>query len=127
AGKSYRDVLQALDLLGLDSADAERLGIGVYKIGCIWPLEPTGLAEFARRAHTLLVVEEKRAFIELQARDAFYNAAQRPVIVGKTDAHGGFLLPSDVQLQPRDIARAIVAQLPEGEARSLLATRLDAL
>ena len=48
AGKSYADVLQALSLLGLDSDSSRALGLSVYKVGCIWPLEPLGLKEFAQ-------------------------------------------------------------------------------
>lgn len=37
AGKSYGDVRQALDLLGLDEPGAAKAGISLYKVGCIWP------------------------------------------------------------------------------------------
>lgn len=56
AGKSYADTRQALDLLGLDEQSAERLGISLYKVGCIWPLEPEGLSEFADGHQTLFVI-----------------------------------------------------------------------
>ena len=53
-----------------------------------WPLETSGLREFARGKRALLVVEEKRSFVESQIRDALYNlpADDRPEISGKTDA-----------------------------------------
>ena len=41
-GKSYLDVRQALDELGIDDAEAERLGLAVYKVGMVWPLETAG-------------------------------------------------------------------------------------
>ena len=45
-----------------------------------WPLETEGLRAFARGKRALLVVEEKRSFVEAQIRDALYNlpADQRP-------------------------------------------------
>ena len=39
AGKSYADVRQALDMLGLDEARASALGLKLLKIGLVWPLE----------------------------------------------------------------------------------------
>ena len=41
-GKSYLDVRQALDELGIDDAEAERLGLAIYKVGMVWPLETEG-------------------------------------------------------------------------------------
>ena len=45
-----------------------------------WPLETEGLREFARGKRALLVVEEKRSFVEAQIRDALYHlpADERP-------------------------------------------------
>ncbi|HEX7882040.1 MAG TPA: indolepyruvate ferredoxin oxidoreductase family protein, partial [Afipia sp.] len=53
AGKSYGDVRAALALLGLDEGAAAALGLSLYKVGCIWPLEPVGLIDFARAQETL--------------------------------------------------------------------------
>ena len=47
-GKSYLDVRQALDDLGIDEVKANDLGLRLYKIAAPWPLEPQGLQEFAR-------------------------------------------------------------------------------
>jgi len=42
AGKSYLDVRQALDDLGIDERLAAEIGIRVYKVGMSWPLESEG-------------------------------------------------------------------------------------
>jgi len=86
-GKSYLDVLQALDYLGIDRRMAEDIGIRVYKVGMTWPLEPIGIRNFARGLEDILIVEEKRSFIESQMKEAMYNwdHATRPSIVGKHD------------------------------------------
>ena len=47
-GKSYLDVLQALEYLDLDARACADLGIRVYKVAMTWPLEPVGLRNFAR-------------------------------------------------------------------------------
>ncbi|RZV42694.1 MAG: indolepyruvate ferredoxin oxidoreductase family protein, partial [Acidimicrobiales bacterium] len=38
-GKAYRDVMQALQNLGIDKEKANKLGIRLYKPGLVWPLE----------------------------------------------------------------------------------------
>ncbi len=111
-GKSYLDVRQALDELGLDDAEAERLGLAIYKVGMVWPLETDGATAFAAGKREILVVEEKRALIEQQLKDALFNAPadRRPVVVGKTDERGQKLFKSDGELTPLEIASAIVAR-----------------
>src|SRR5438132_7200962 len=63
AGKSYLDVRQAMDDLGIDEIAANRLGLRLMKLACTWPIEPLGLREFARRLELIIVVEEKRSLI----------------------------------------------------------------
>jgi hypothetical protein len=52
---------------------ARDIGIRVYKIGMTWPLEPVGIREFARGLEDIIVVEEKRSFIESQMKEYMYN------------------------------------------------------
>ena len=47
SGKSYLDVLQAFDDLGIDEKLASEIGIRLYKVGMPWPLEPVKTHEFA--------------------------------------------------------------------------------
>src|SRR3954468_6639697 len=47
-GKSYLDVRQALDELGLDQVKANDMGLRLYKVACPWPLSQRELVEFAR-------------------------------------------------------------------------------
>jgi indolepyruvate ferredoxin oxidoreductase len=128
AGKSYLDVLEALGLLGIDADRAVDLGVSVYKVGCIWPLEPEGLREFAVGTRELLFVEEKRAFMEPQAAAIFINEDDRPLIVGKLDEKGASLLPSEVLLEPLQIARLIADRLVSlGLADAALSARAGLL
>jgi len=112
-GKSYLDVRQAFDELGIDDAEAERLGIAIYKVGLVWPLETQGATAFAGTKREILVVEEKAAIIEQQLKDALFNAPAdlRPVVVGKKDEHGQTLFKADGELKPFEIASALVARL----------------
>lgn len=111
AGKSYGDVRRALSLLGLDAARAAAIGVSLYKVGCIWPLEPEGLADFAQGHDTLLVIEEKASFIEQQAAAALINSPRRVRLIGKSDETGAPLLSPTQPLQPIGIALAIAARL----------------
>ncbi|MGN6153093.1 MAG: indolepyruvate ferredoxin oxidoreductase family protein [Lysobacteraceae bacterium] len=112
-GKSYLDVLQALEYLGLDARACADLGIRVYKVGMTWPLEPMGIRAFARGLQDIVVVEEKLSFIESQMKEMFYNFEginldnSRPSIVGKFDESGAWILPSTGELTPATIAGVI--------------------
>ena len=111
AGKAFGDTMQALQYLGIDTVKAHALGIDVYKVGLVWPLEPDGLRDFAAACEELFFIEEKSAFLELQARAILYAQAQRPRIVGKHDEQGQDLLPSDLQLDPLELAILVAARM----------------
>jgi len=108
-GRSYLDVRQALEDLGIDEAAAEDLGVAVFKVTVSWPLEPIGIQEFCQSLDTVLVIEEKRPLIEHQVKEILYHlsADQRPEVLGKTDAKGKQLLPTAYELNPTQIASAI--------------------
>ncbi|MEL0081642.1 MAG: indolepyruvate ferredoxin oxidoreductase family protein, partial [Gammaproteobacteria bacterium] len=112
AGKSYTDVRQALDDLGISEEIAADIGLNLYKVGMPWPLETEGLEKFARGMEQLLVVEEGRPFLEPQVKDALYamSAADRPEIIGKRDSAGVELTPAFGELSAADIA-ALIAGL----------------
>src|SRR5688572_27287275 len=110
-GKSFLDVLQALEYLGIDHKAAEEIGIRVYKVGMTWPLEPNGIRQFANGLEDIVVVEEKRSFLESQIKEQMYNWPTRPSVVGKYDEAGEWILPSTNELTPARIARVIAKRL----------------
>jgi indolepyruvate ferredoxin oxidoreductase len=110
-GKSYLDVRQALDELGLDEVKCNEIGLRVFKIGCPWPIARQELAEFAAGLDLLVVVEEKRSLIEVQVREELYGTANQPVCVGKKDEQGNWLFPVKGALDSNDIAVAIGERL----------------
>ena len=128
AGKSYLDVRQALEHLGIDEQEAARIGIRVYKLGLTWPLEPQGLHAFALGLEEILVVEEKRSIIEDQIRTLLYHwpDAQRPRIVGKRDeesAPGEWLLAPNGELSAEQVALVIAARLKRFHAGARIEER----
>jgi len=113
AGKTSRDVEQSLRALGLDDVVLERAGIRVLRLGLLWPLEPTIVRTFADGLDEIIVVEEKRAFVETAVRDVLYDLHVRPRVVGKHDEHGLTLFPSDGELTPARIIPLLAGRLPE--------------
>jgi indolepyruvate ferredoxin oxidoreductase len=111
AGKSYLDVRQAMDDLGIDEIGANRLGLRLMKLACTWPIEPDGLREFARGLELIIVVEEKRSLIEVQLREELYGSPSQPICVGKKDEEGNWLFPVTGALDANDIAIAIGRRL----------------
>jgi len=110
-GKSYLDVRQALDELGIDEVKANELGIRLYKVGMVWPLEPRGVAAFAQGLETIMVVEEKRSLIETQVKEQLFDTPNRPRVIGKKDENEQWLFPAKGALEPTDIAVAIGERL----------------
>jgi indolepyruvate ferredoxin oxidoreductase len=112
-GKSYLDVRQALDDLGIDEQLAADIGLTVYKVAMSWPLERDGVRHFAEGLEEILVVEEKRALIENQLKEQLYNWREdvRPRVIGKFDEHYGIQLPAYDELTPARIARVIAARI----------------
>nr|MBL8409893.1 indolepyruvate ferredoxin oxidoreductase family protein [Dechloromonas sp.] len=118
AGKSYLDVRQALDELGIDDALAAEIGIRLYKVGMVWPLEPEGVRHFAEGLEEILVVEEKRQLLEYQLKEELYNWREdvRPRVIGKFDeigewSEGNWLLPATGELPVATIARVIAERI----------------
>jgi indolepyruvate ferredoxin oxidoreductase len=67
--------MQAFADLGLEGRHSPSMGISVYKVAMSWPLETDGARAFARGHEGMLVVEEKRANVETQLKDALYGQA----------------------------------------------------
>ncbi len=110
-GKAYLDVRAALDALGIDERRAVELGLAVYKVAMPWPLEPTGIVEFAEGCDEVLVIEEKRPIIEEQLSRLLVNLARRPVLLGKSDERGQRLVPNRGELEPQMIVKIIADRL----------------
>ncbi|MFC3123794.1 indolepyruvate ferredoxin oxidoreductase family protein [Pseudoroseomonas globiformis] len=119
-GKSYLDVRQALDALGIDAARAAEIGLRLFKVGMTWPLDPEGVRRFAEGLEEILVVEEKRQVIEYQLKEELYNWREdvRPRVTGKYDESGewdqlgrDWQLPAAGELTPAVIMRVLARRL----------------
>lgn len=126
-GKSCLDVLQALDDLNLSEQAAAVMGLRIYKVGMVWPLEPKGALRFAEGLNKILVVEEKRSLLEFQLKEQFYGRAVSPVIVGKLDEAGQTLFQSEMALDSNQIAIALGERLLELGSNASLRLRIEEL
>jgi indolepyruvate ferredoxin oxidoreductase len=121
AGKYYYDVMQALADLGIGPDDLAKHRVRVAKFGMTYPLERSFVNQLSCGVESVLVVEEKRSFLELQLREALYDSPARPAIVGKR------LFRADYELDPDQIARAIAERLPRAERISTRIALLDSV
>ena len=94
AGHTFLDVLAALRRVGIDEADLAASPVRLLRVGMPWPLEETVVREFADGLEEILVVEEKRSFLEAAIRDVLYGGPVQPAVTGKRDADGSELVPA---------------------------------
>ncbi|MDY0046358.1 MAG: indolepyruvate ferredoxin oxidoreductase family protein [Thauera propionica] len=111
AGKTYNDLNQAFLEMGLDDAALRRHGIRILKMGMLFPMEPTIVREFAQGLEEIFVIEEKRPFLEMFAKQVLYGMANAPRIVGKFDEEERELLPHYGEFESDTIVRALLKRL----------------
>ena len=133
SGKSYLDVLDAMEELGISEQVAAEIGIRLYKVAMPWPLEPDGVREFAQGLDEILVVEEKRQIVEYQLKEQLYNWRDdvRPRVIGKFDEkgewvapRGEWLLTSKADFSVAQIARVIAGRIARFHTSDLIKARL---
>ena len=124
SGKAWLDTQAALFSLGLDEATCQRIGLRLFKVGMVWPLEASGVMEFAEGLDEILVVEEKRQVIEYQIKEELFgwvgSGRKIPRVIGKFDTkdggewaipQGNWVLPAHYEFSPAQVARAIAQRL----------------
>ncbi|MCW8194763.1 indolepyruvate ferredoxin oxidoreductase family protein [Proteobacteria bacterium 005FR1] len=112
-GKGYLDTLEALERLGLDEETCRKIGIDIYKVGMVWPLERSGVLDFVHGKDEVLVIEEKRGIIESQIKE-YMSDVDHPgevVFTGKQDEKGDPLIPSVGELSPSLLAPFIAQRI----------------
>ena len=128
-GKAHLDLMEALRLLGIDRREAQRIGIDVYKVGMVWPLEHDGALEFVKNKREVLVIEEKRGIIESQFKEYFYDRPGRKPerMVGKFDENEQPLVPWVGELSPVEVAGIVARRLDKAFRGLNLTERADRL
>ena len=128
-GKAHLDLMEALRLLGIGRDEARRIGIDIYKVGMVWPLEHDGALEFVKNKREVLVIEEKRGIIESQFKEYFYDRPGRKPdrMVGKFDEKEQPLVPWVGELSPVEIAGIVARRLDKAFRGLNLTQRADKL
>jgi indolepyruvate ferredoxin oxidoreductase len=111
AGKTYNDLNQAFLEMGLDAEALRKYGIRILKMGMLFPMEPTIVREFAQGLEEIFVIEEKRPFLEMFAKQVLYGSANAPRIVGKFDEEEKELLPHYGEFESDIIVRALLSRM----------------
>ena len=112
AGKPWLDLMQALHDLGLEH-ELDRHGIRLLKLGMIYPLDEGEIRRFADGLDRVLVVEEKRGFIEDQIKSILFRETHRPALFGKTTDEGRPLIPEYGDVNPALLAGVLAAVFPQ--------------
>ena len=135
-GKSYLDVRQALDDLGIDEALASEIGLRILKVGMTWPLDAEGIRHFAEglggdpgrrgEAPGHRVPAQGTA---LQLARGCPPARDRQVRRGGRmgAARCRWLLPAAGELTPAMIARVIARRIARFHTSERIRERLDFL
>jgi len=87
-GYDMQQVLDALRVLGLDTARLSELGVRVLKLGALHPLDAGAIHELAKGTATVMVCEDKIEFLESRVRSVLYGSANMPAVIGKHDHDG---------------------------------------
>ncbi len=119
AGKNWLDLVHALSLLGIDEAEAGRLGITSYKVGQVWPLDMESFHDWAEGLELIVCIEEKRKLIEVQVKEAIFDDRHGRRVYGwhKGNSYVGGrreeLFPTRYALEPVMIAERLGSILIE--------------
>jgi indolepyruvate ferredoxin oxidoreductase len=112
SGYTYRELREALRLLGLSSDhDLRRAGIRLLRLLMPVPLEAGLVRDFAAGLDEVLVVEEKNPTLEWLVKDALYPLAARPSVVGKRDEAGEWLVPATGTIDADTLVRPLRRRL----------------
>jgi indolepyruvate ferredoxin oxidoreductase len=107
-GKPFTDLIEALDRLG---ARASLPSIRILKLGASYPLPERTIREFALGLAEVLVIEEKRSFVETQIKEILYASTERPAVLGKLGRDGATLVPAVGELNQERIDKVLRAWL----------------
>jgi indolepyruvate ferredoxin oxidoreductase len=124
-GKAFATLRQVLADAGISPDFARQQGLRIWKVGLAWPMDAEAARAFAQGLEEILVIEDRRAFLEPQIKEALYPLAQLPRVVGKRDEKGAPLLSELTELDSAQVLRALAMRLPEALRTEALAARLE--
>ena len=102
-GKSYPEVISALQKLNISIDTLAQHNIRLLKIGCPWPIEKDIIEEFCNGLDIVVIVEEKRSLVEFQIKELLFNNEKKPLIIGKKNLDGSQLFRTNGSITVNDI------------------------
>jgi indolepyruvate ferredoxin oxidoreductase len=124
-GKAFATLRQAMADAAISPDLARRNGLRIWKVGLAWPMDAEAARAFAQGLEEVLVIEDRRAFLEPQIKEALYPLSERPRVTGKKDERGAPLLSDIGELTAEQILRALAMRLPEALRTAALTRRLN--
>ena len=125
AGATYLDVRQALSDIEITDTDLDGSGVRILKLAMIHPLEPGIIEFFSAGLREIIVIEEKKAFIELALKDLLYGQPGAPRIVGKRDEQGRELFRADGDLPADYIATRLAPRIRDHGGPACVVTWIE--
>jgi indolepyruvate ferredoxin oxidoreductase len=112
AGKTYFDVVQAFRDLGVSVDELADVGVRILKLAMTYPLVEETVLEFAGSVDEMLVIEEKRPFVETQVRSILHEHGSLVRVLGKRDRDGQVLASTVGEFDAAKIKAILVRALP---------------
>jgi indolepyruvate ferredoxin oxidoreductase len=106
-GPAFATLQRALSQLGIGDSELETMGIRLVRLELVWPLHADDARAFAEGVDEVIVVEDKRPFVERQLRDLLYGVPGAPAVLGKRDAEGRPLIELAGTVDADGVARAL--------------------
>ncbi len=110
-GKTYLDVRSALRRLGFGDDELRAAGIRVLRLRMVFPIHADTIRDFARDLDHIVVIEEKRAFVEPAVKDALYGLPDAPQVRGKLAADGSELFAAYGELDTDNLLAPLARHL----------------
>lgn len=120
-GKTYYDLREALHQMGLEEPALHDAGIRILKLGLLYPFDQDIAREFAEGLQEILVIEDKRPFLEIFLKDALYGTPHCPRVIGKRDSRGETLMTACGELSSDLIQLALARWLDRPSAPAPMA------
>ena len=107
AGKTFTDLRQSLEDMGIGPAELERAGIRLLKVGMVFPFDDEGFRAFADGLEHVVVVEEKRDLLQSAIERALYPLSNRPAIAGNRGLDGRLMFPGWGELDADEVSQRL--------------------
>jgi indolepyruvate ferredoxin oxidoreductase len=88
AGWLWTELVEALERLGIDASARASLGLRLLKVGLVYPLSSRTVEKFGGGLEQVVVIDERRGFLEEQVRGALSGGIEQPFVVGQRTERG---------------------------------------